>query len=49
MLVRLDTRQNYGEDRWIGIGITKNRVVVVIYVTRINAVLRMYIEAQHSG
>ena len=34
MLVRLDTRQDYGEDRWIGIGFLRNRVVVVVYVER---------------
>lgn len=32
MLVKLDTRTDYGEDRWIGIGMTKNRVVVVVYL-----------------
>ncbi len=34
MLVRLDMRQDYGEDRWIGIGITHGRVVVVVYTER---------------
>jgi len=32
MLIRLDTRQNYGEDRWIGVGLLKNLVAVVVYV-----------------
>ncbi len=32
MLVRLDTRYNYDEVRWIGIGIIQNRVVVIVYV-----------------
>ena len=32
MLVRLDIRQDYGEDRWIGAGLLWNMVVVVIYV-----------------
>lgn len=36
MLVRLDTRHNYGEERWIGIGITHGRVVVVVYTERDN-------------
>lgn len=31
MLVALDTRQNYGEDRWIGLGLLNHRVVVVVY------------------
>jgi uncharacterized DUF497 family protein len=30
-LVRLDIRIDYGEDRWVAIGIAKNRVVVVAY------------------
>jgi uncharacterized DUF497 family protein len=31
MLTNLDTREDYGEDRWIGIGFLKNFVVVVVY------------------
>jgi len=34
MLVDLDTRYPYEEDRWIGIGLLRNRVVVVVYVER---------------
>ena len=30
-LVRHDARHDYGEDRWVTIGIAKNRVVVVVY------------------
>lgn len=36
MLIRLDIRQDYGEDRWIGIGITNGRVVVVVYTEQDN-------------
>ena len=36
VLVRLDMRQDYGEDRWIGIGITHGRVVVVVYTEQDN-------------
>lgn len=36
MFIQLDTRQNYGEDRWIGIGFIQNRVVVVVYTERDN-------------
>ena len=36
MLVRLDIRQDYGEDRWIGIGLTHGRVVVVVYTEQNN-------------
>jgi len=31
MLVGLDDREDYGEDRWIGIGLMENRVVVIVY------------------
>lgn len=31
MLVDLDDRLDYGEDRWIGIGLLQSRVVVVVY------------------
>ena len=32
MLIRLDTRQDYGEDRWIGVGLLKDIVAVVVYI-----------------
>lgn len=31
MLTNLDTREDYGESRWVGIGFLKNFVVVVVY------------------
>ena len=31
MLIDLDDRIDYGEDRWIGIGRLQSRIVVVIY------------------
>ena len=31
MLVNLDDREEYGEDRWIGIGLFEGRIVVVIF------------------
>jgi uncharacterized DUF497 family protein len=31
MLTALDDREDYGEDRWIGIGMLKSRVVVIAY------------------
>ena len=34
MLVGLDDREEYGEDRWIGIGLIKSRPVVVLYTER---------------
>lgn len=32
MLVRLDTRVDYGEDRYVSIGFLKSRVVVLVFV-----------------
>ncbi len=32
MLARLDGRRDYGEDRWVGIGLMKSKIVVVVYV-----------------
>ncbi len=34
MLTALDTRQDYGEDRWIGVGISNGRVLVVAFTQR---------------
>ena len=31
MLINLDDRFDYGEDRWIGIGRLQSRIVVVVY------------------
>jgi uncharacterized protein len=31
MLTALDDRADYGEERWIGIGLLDGRVVVVVY------------------
>ncbi|MBN2034678.1 MAG: BrnT family toxin [Deltaproteobacteria bacterium] len=33
LLARLDDRENYGEDRWIGIGTTANGIVVILVFT----------------
>lgn len=32
MLVRVDTRRDYGEDRWIGVGLLRSAVAVVVFV-----------------
>ncbi len=32
MLIQLDTRQDYGADRWIGVGLLRDLVAVVVYV-----------------
>ncbi len=34
MIARLDTREDYGEDRWIGVGISNGRVLVVAFTER---------------
>lgn len=31
MLVGVDDREDYGEDRWIGVGLMENRVVVIVF------------------
>lgn len=31
MLVEIDDREDYGEDRWIGIGLLRNIAVVVVF------------------
>ena len=31
MLVKLDDREDYGEERWIGIGLMELRVVVMVF------------------
>ena len=32
LLVKLDTSANYGEDRWIGIGVLKSHPITVVLV-----------------
>jgi len=32
MLIRLDRRRDYGEDRWVGVGLLRDIVAVVVYV-----------------
>lgn len=41
MLTAVDTRSDYGEDRWVGVGFLKNFVVVVIYTERVEAAIRI--------
>jgi len=33
-LERLDTRQDYGEDRWIALGLIQGNIVVLVYTER---------------
>lgn len=41
MLIELDTRFDYGEDRWFGIGFLGNGVAVVVWTERRNDVIRI--------
>jgi uncharacterized DUF497 family protein len=41
MLVEIDERQNYGEERYIGIGFLQNRVVVVVFTEKTENVIRI--------
>lgn len=41
MLARLDTREDYGEDRWVGLGLLDGRVVVVVFTERGEDVIRL--------
>ena len=34
MLTALDTKEDYGEDRWNGIGLLGNRIVVMVFTER---------------
>ena len=41
MLVRLDTREDYDEARYIGVGFLKEHVVVVVFAERDNDTVRI--------
>ena len=41
MLVRLDDRKEYGEERWFGIGFLSATVAVVVWVERHDDVIRI--------
>lgn len=41
MLVALDTREDYGEDRYSGIGFLKERIVVIVFTERDNDAIRI--------
>ena len=41
MVVDLNERTDYGEDRWIGIGLLDGRVVVVIYTESNESITRI--------
>jgi uncharacterized DUF497 family protein len=41
MLTALDSREDYGEDRWIGVGIVRNIVLVIVFTERGNDKIRI--------
>lgn len=41
MFTALDTSEDYGEKRWIGIGFLKNFIVVIVYTERDENVVRI--------
>ncbi|WP_053982303.1 BrnT family toxin [Marinagarivorans algicola] len=41
MLTLLDTREDYGEDRWIGVGWIQQLIGVVVYVERHEDTIRI--------
>ena len=41
MLVELDEREDYGEERWIGIGFLRDIVVVVVFTERRQDTIRI--------
>lgn len=41
MLVALDDREDYSEDRYVGIGILNTRVVIVVYTERADDTIRI--------
>lgn len=41
MLVRIDSRENYGETRFVGIGLLRNIVVVLVFTERENDIIRI--------
>jgi uncharacterized DUF497 family protein len=41
MLIELDDRIDYGEDRWVGIGLLRNGVAVVVWTERQSDVIRI--------
>ena len=41
MLIALDEREEYDEDRWVGLGMFETRVVVVVYTERDEDTIRI--------
>jgi uncharacterized protein len=41
LLIRPDTQEDYGEDRWIGIGLTRGRFAIVAFSERPDNTIRI--------
>jgi hypothetical protein len=41
MLTAPDTREDYGEERWIGIGFLRERIVVIVFVEQSDDTIRV--------
>lgn len=41
MIIRLDDREDYGEDRWTGTGFLDNLVIVVVFSQLDNDIVRL--------
>lgn len=41
MLISLDVKEDYGEERWIGIGFLRGRIVVVVFTERDDDTIRI--------
>jgi hypothetical protein len=41
LLARLDDREDYGEDRWQGVGLLRGELVVVIFTQRQPGIIRV--------
>ena len=41
ILIKLDDREAYGEERWVGVGLLLDIIVVIVYTEQINDVIRI--------
>lgn len=41
MLIKMDNRKDYGEKRWIGLGLLEGVVIVIVYTMRNHNILRI--------
>ena len=41
VLSKIDTKENYGEERWISIGKMQSLTIVIVYVEYINDIIRI--------